>query len=179
VTEWRHLRIEDQCDTWLCRLMTRLPYPKVPPEQMTPRARLYLLSISIYCLVVGATCVLLHPDFVSPAFNVIKDRMPFHLKGWAGAQITVGLISFFACWRGDERFAWFSLIGSAIVSGLWATWFIYPLFVLDHITETAQFVLILLGSCFTLMTALNLVQARQPLRSPFEPILRSIDEEHD
>lgn len=145
---------------------------------MTPRARLYLLAIAIYCLIVGAACALLHPDFVSPAFNVIKDRMPFRLKGWAFAQISVGIISFWACWRAKETLAWYALIGSAVVSGLWATWFIYPLFVLDHVSETAQFVLILLGSGFSLLTALNLVQARQPLRSPFEPILRSIDEEH-
>lgn len=151
-------------------------FPHVPPEQMTPRARLYLLAIAIYCFNVGAACIFLHPDFVSPAFNIIKDKMPFRLKGWAVLQIGVGLVSFWASWRARERPAWFALIGAAIVSSLWAMWFIYPLFVL-HVSETARFILILLGSGFSLLTALNLIQARQPLRSPFEPVLRTIDDD--
>lgn len=144
---------------------------------MTPRARLYLLAIAVYCLIIGAACIYLHPNFVSPAFNVIKDKMPFRLRGWAVLQIGVGITSFWACWKASERFAWYALTGSAIVSGLWATWFLYPLFVLDGVSETARFVLILLGSGFSLLTALNLVQARQPLRSPFEPILRSLEDD--
>lgn len=152
-------------------------FPHVPPEQMTPRARAYLFAIAVYCLVIGLACVVLHPDFVSPAFNVIKDRMPFQFKGWASVQMLVGVIAFWASWRGNERFAWYGLIGAAVVSGLWATWFWWPFLVLKHLPPNASFILILLGTTFSLVTAHNLIQARQPLRSPFEPVLRSIEDD--
>jgi MFS family permease len=151
----------------LRRDMTSI-FPHVPPEQMTPRARLYLLATALYCIGIGLSCALVPHLFTSSSFTQIRSMAPCGFAGWGFAHFLVAAVSLFASYRGSEKWAYTSLMGATIMVGPWAAGF-WIAFATEPL-RTAPTGMI----AYTYITVIHLVQARQPLRSPFEPVLRSI-----
>jgi hypothetical protein len=150
--------------------MTRF-LPHVLPEQMTTRARAYLCATMVYCFAIGLACLLYGDSFNSSPFQQIKVMMPWGLNGWGFLYMVVGCLSARAAWKGSEHWAWAALIGATAVvgpwaSGFWVAWLQQP----DPFTNptTAPTGVV----TYTWVTVTHVIQARQPLRSPFDPVLR-------
>jgi hypothetical protein len=146
--------------------MTQL-FPHVPPEQMTSRARLYLLATALYCLTMGLALIFWDNRFTSASIKFVADMVPFHLVGWGIAHLVVAALAGWATWRGSEKAAWRALMGATVMVGPWAAGFWWAFLTKRNISPAGLAV-------YTFMTAIHLIQARQPLRSPFDPVLRAI-----
>jgi hypothetical protein len=139
--------------------------PDVQPETMTPRARLYLITTASYCLAMASACLLLPDRFGSVTFEVIKRMLPFGLEGWALAHLIVALLAMMAAWHGRQKFARRALIAASGVVGPWAGGFLWALFSEPTSSPTGAI-------AYTFITIIHLIQARQALRSPFDPLVR-------
>lgn len=151
--------------------MTRI-LPYVPPEQMTNRARAYLLATVIYCFSIAATCYFLADHLTSNSFAQIRSMLPLGLTGWSIAYLSVGVASFIAAFRGSEKWAWVALIGATAVVGPWAAGFWIAFLQSPDGAPTGVIT-------YTWATVVHMIQARQPLRSPFDPVLRTLPPTHD
>jgi hypothetical protein len=148
--------------------MNILPY--VPPEQMTPRARAYLSATALYCIGMGIACGFYSELFNSASFTVIRRMLPGQMAGWAAAHFLVASLSVWAALRGKESTAWKSLMGATAMVGPWAGGFWLALFTMPHIVPSGAI-------AYSFITVIHLIQARQPLRSPFEPVMRQLENE--
>lgn len=143
---------------------------KVLPEQMTGRARMYLAIAAVRHLLIAASTWLFTPYFTSPSFGQIRTIMPLQWWGilFAGAGLTCGIGALI----GRETLARVGLILSASSSALWAGGFLAA--ALTGHTAAPTGVIIWWAVAFK-----DLVVCRQPLRSPFEPLVRMLNASKD
>lgn len=138
---------------------------------MKVSARLYLIfGVGGYSTSMGSAIFLAPERFNSVSFDVIAHQMPCGMQGWAWVHIVVGLIAFFAAWRGRERPAWAALIAAASMIGAWT----YGFYVAFTTQPTAAVSGLL---AYATLTIIHVIQAREPLRSPFEPLLEAIPDD--
>lgn len=138
-------------------------YAKVPPERMTGRARLYLLIACIRHVLVAVATWVMAGQFTSPAFDQIKAILP--LPVWGILFAVAGLACGFAALFGHETLARVGLILSSTSSALWAGGFLAA--ALSGQTTSPTGVII-----WWAVALKDLVMCGQPLRSPFEPLMR-------
>lgn len=143
--------------------------PSVPPEAMTPKARQYLLITALYFFLMGLSMLLSPERFSSPSFEIVANRIPFGLDGWATIHLLTSLLALHAARVGREKPAWLALIIGAGILGAWT----YGFFVALQISGEASVSPLWAYGALTLY---HLTQARQPLRAPFDPLIRSMTE---
>lgn len=145
--------------------MSSISALRVPEEQMTVRARAYLCIGALRHLAIGVAGLTVPQTFGSKAFNVLFDV--FSLPVWSVLFLLGGLHLAYAAGRGDVWHARVALIISACMTASWAVGFGIA-FNEDHRDLVSPLGCILL----TALMLKDLVQCGQPLRSPFEPIVR-------
>ena len=146
------------------RLMSMLPTRDHSPEAMTPRARAYLAVVTVRHLLVGGVFLLLGGSMPPAPYRAFADPAP--LAMWGSAALVVGTVALVSvAWR-SERWARFALIISATLTSLMALALILSLF---DLTAMGALLTILLAS----FTAKDMIVSQDPIRSPFERLLRS------
>jgi hypothetical protein len=136
---------------------------RVPAEQMTVRARLYLLVASLRHLAFGIPLLVRPQDFDTPSFNIFAQIMP--RWAWATMMITAGLYLAFAMLRATEVHARLALVASAVAAVMWCTGLVTAI---DPDRATTW----ILPTVFAAIAFKDFVMCAQPLRLPFEPIIR-------
>jgi small-conductance mechanosensitive channel len=153
------------------RRVTSLPV--VPPERMTPRARAYLLIAGTRHLLVGLACLLVPRSFSSPSYDAIKSVIPgVHptqaIATWGVVFLATAILCLVAAVLGREGTARSALLASVVASALWSGGFIAQ--VAQHGLEIA----VGAGIVWTAVTLKDLTMLRQPMRNPFEPVVRRL-----
>lgn len=144
-------------------MAVNLPTPRpLPPEVMTWRARSYLIVAAIRNGVIGGAIVGQPETFDTPSFDSLRSLAP--LLVWGLAMLFGAGHLTYAAITGKENQARIALIVSASVTGFWAAGFaiVYS----RGLATVVAFVL--LGA----LAAKDLIVLAQPLRSPFEPLVR-------
>lgn len=137
----------------------------VPPEKMTVRARLYLAIGAARHLSVAAIAFVAANYYDGSPWAVLISVLS--LKVWALAFFIGGLHFAYSATVGDEAQARVALVVSAALTASWAAGFFLSAV---EGSATAVFIGVLLAA----LAGKDLVVCAQPLRSPFEPIVRKI-----
>lgn len=143
--------------------MTTPSILRVPEEQMTLRARAYLCIGSLRHLAMGASGLALSDTFDGAAFKVLLGV--FSLEVWSILFLLGGMYLAYAAGKGDVWHARVALIFSASMTAAWAVGFFLAF-------RQGGVVSPIGGILFSALVLKDLVQCGQPLRSPFEPIVR-------
>lgn len=137
-------------------------------EVMTWRARAYLSIGACRHLAIGASCLLVGQTFQSEAFAQIKAVFPIWL--WGVVFVLGGLHMGYAAASASETAARVAMTFSAVVTSVWAAGFIMAFEPSGGVVSPVG------GILFTALTLKDLVVCRQPMRSPFEPIVKEYAE---
>lgn len=135
----------------------------VPPEQMTWRARAYLTIGAARHILVGALSIVVSHDFDGTPWAVVINVLPLWI--WGIVFLAGGLHLAFAAAIGDEGHARWGLVISASLTAGWATGFLLA-------TLQGSVSAFLIGVLFAALSLKDFVVCAQPLRSPFEPVMR-------
>lgn len=145
--------------------MALLPLPRPAPERMTGRAQSYLTVAAARHLLIGGACLADPRSFRSSSYDQIKELAPGGLFAWGVVGVLVGAACLVGSIAKREDVARAGLLGSAFITSLWAG----GLFAAWHAGTlsgpTGPII-------WTALTFKDLVVCRQPLRSPFEPLVR-------
>ena len=143
------------------------------PEKMTGRARAYMLVASGRHLGLGVVILAAHDIFRDdPRFDFIQSTLawtgdPFIL--WGLLFFLTGVVCFLSAILKKEPLARSALIASATATAFWATGLLAGA-LLGNLSAWAGAILL------SALVGKDLVVSRQPLRSPFEAVLRRINE---
>jgi hypothetical protein len=141
-----------------------------PVLPMSKRARIYLLIAATRHVSLGIAA-LVSPDlFSGPAYSGIRDAMPGRpssdIMRWGILFLCTGLLCTWAGIRGQDGLARWALLASVCTTALLAGGFIaVSLHGVNAPTGLVGY-LALLGK--------DLVQIRQPMRTPFEDVVRRV-----
>lgn len=138
---------------------------KVPPEQMTARARRYLAIASLRHVLIALTTWLAADQYRSSSFDQIRSILP--LWCWGVVFAAAGSTCAVAALIGREAPARIGLILSAASSALWAGGFVAAYFAGQLSSPTGVII-------WWAVTLKDLVVCEQPMRSPFEPLVRQV-----
>ena len=139
----------------------RRPVRHVSPVVMTWRARAYLTIASVRHLVIGTSMLILPRTYETKSFHLLFHDIPSMF--WAVILLFGGLHLAFAAFRASELHARIALIISCGISSMWAASFAMQI--------THPFA-ILATAVFGALACKDLLVCGQPLRSPFEPLVR-------
>lgn len=137
--------------------------PPVPPEVMTWRARAYVGVTATRNAALGACAIGLPGDFSGDSYQVITEIAPISV--WGVMFFIGGSHLAYAAVTGNEGHARTGLSLSAVSTSLWAAGFYMAYFVGGVVTLIGAIV-------FTALTLKDLIVCAQPMRSPFERIVR-------
>lgn len=140
--------------------------PTVDAERMTGRAQLYLLIAGIRHFAIGLCCLLGPQWFTSSSFDQLK-ALPGGLVGLGVAGVVVGVACALAAALRSVGLARSGLLASAVTTSLWAGGLFAALAQGNLTGPTGPII-------WTAVTLKDLVICRQPLRSPFEPLVRDV-----
>lgn len=138
---------------------------------MTWRARAYLaIAVSAYCILLGLACLLTPERFGSPSFAVLQTKVPCGIEGWGYLHLAVGALGVYASLRGREGPARCALVAAAMllapwVQGLYIAWITLP-----AVPPTGVI-------AYGVLMATHLIQVADPLRSPFDDLLKAVRNE--
>lgn len=142
-------------------------------DEMTWRAKAYLSICAARHGLLGISTLLVPNTFQGPAFEEIRGAAS--LTVWGMIFIAGGLHLTYAAWTGKETAARSAMTVSAIVTSVWAAGFIMAF-------EPGGVVSPVAAILFSALTLKDLVICRQPMRSPFEPLVRkyapTMEKEH-
>lgn len=139
--------------------------PHVPEEQMTWRARTYLAIGGTRHLCTGTIAFVAARYYDDSPWAVLISVLS--LKVWALAFIVGGLHFFYSAIMGEEWQARVALVVSAALTASWSAGFLLS-------AIEGSITALLIGVLLAALAGKDLVVCAQPLRSPFEPILRRI-----
>lgn len=147
--------------------MTKL---HLDPERLTPRARAYLLGIAVQHSSIAFFAFVNLQLFSSPAFDGIKRALPLlpfdqAMRGWGVLLAAAAVINVIAAVRGSEGLARAALLMCVTVEGAWLGGYLASWASGSLISPVG--VIVWGGLIYRDITML-----RQPLRNPFEPLLR-------
>lgn len=132
-------------------------------QSMTWRARAYLVITAVQHVGVGAACLGRPQDFDGDAFQTIRGIMP--MTWWGVVFLIGGLHLTFAAARQSELAARVGMPLSALTTSLWAAAFVLAYQEGGAVSPVGA----ILASSLTLK---DLVICAQPMRSPFEPLVK-------
>lgn len=137
-----------------------------PPQQMTWRARAYMVILATRHVGVGGFCLFTPDDFTSDAYHVIRQLLP--LQAWGVLLLLVGLNALLSLIYENEWWARITLTLSVGATLAWAAGFMAA-GVQGRLASP-------IGPIIWLVLALkDLVVAAMPLRSPFEDLLDPVE----
>lgn len=142
----------------------------VPEEQMTTRARLYLLGCSVQHFAVSIIAFFAAHIYEGTRWAAGISVIP--LTVWAAMFAFGGLHFAYAAIRAAEHPARAALIMSTGISTSWA--FGFSLASFDGGSSSALY-----GVLFFTLAWKDLVMCRMPLRSPFESVVRKYAPDED
>jgi len=142
------------------------------PTGLTLRARTYMGIVSMRHLLIGAFCLIRPGDFQSPSYGGVKDALGFlapdtALMVYGLAFIIAGVASAVPVVTGGDGAARAGLLISVVVTGLWVGGFFAAIWDGTIAGPTGPVV-------WCAVLAKDLTMLREPLRNPFEPIVRRI-----
>lgn len=150
--------------------MTPKPSPGEPllDISMTTRARGYLAVDVVFHGIVGLTCLFAADRLAAPSFRFIADLLPFQV--WALGFLVTAAVCLYALVRSSEDWARLGLVASAVLTAVWAGGFMAALadVPLDQPAPPTGV------AAWLAIAAKDLIVCRQPLRSPFEPLIRRL-----
>jgi hypothetical protein len=150
--------------------------PEIPAERMTARARMYLLINVALHAAMAWSCLFVPEFFSSVSYTGVKAALPFGtghaLFIWGLLFLTTSVLSGLAAYRGSEYLARVSLLLSAICCASWTGGFLAALAAHQLKGPTGMI-------WSAALAAKDLIQLRQPLRNPFEPVMRRFEEAPD
>lgn len=143
-------------------------------ERLTPRARAYLLAIGAQHSFIAAFA-LWRPDsrlFSSPSFDGLKAALPglgpaVSMQAWGGILLAVALVCLAAAVKGSDGVARAALLASVAVEGCWFGGYLASAQAGSLFTPVGL-------ACWAGLIARDLTMLRNPLRNPFEPVVRRI-----
>lgn len=147
--------------------------PHIAPlaERLTPRARVYMAVAGLRNLALGVVCILMPEYFTSGSYAGIKGALPFtadtSLIVWGAAFLVAGVIATSAAVFGHETHARIGLMTSVVISGSWVGGFAFAQITGAAAGPTGLIV-------WAAFTAKDLTMLRDPLRNPFEPLVREV-----
>lgn len=139
-----------------------------PVDDMTPRARLYLSVAALRHILIGLACLCMPDAFVSHSFDQIVAVLP--MEGWGIVFLGAGATCTAAALTRSETLARVGLILSAASTAVWAGGFVAAYLAGTAAAPTGPII-------YWAVTFKDLVVCRQPLRSPFEPLIRALIDE--
>jgi FtsH-binding integral membrane protein len=145
--------------------MTELPLQlpqRVPQEQMTTRARMYLNVAAARHLIIGIAMIAAPATFGSRGFQSLF--LIFPMSVWTALLIIGGLHLAYASAMGKEGSARMALIFSGSISLMWAVGFAVVL----QAGVASVFGATILGA----LACKDFIMCAQPMRSPFEKVFR-------
>lgn len=135
------------------------------PEVMTGRARVYLVIAALRHMLIGLCCVLVPETFQSSSFDPLRAILP--LRVWGFAFLAAAFVCTVAAIRRSEHLARLGLIMSGTTSAVWATGFLLAWVSGDLSSPTGPII-------WWAVTLKDFVVCSQPMRSPFEPLVRAV-----
>ncbi|GEL47394.1 hypothetical protein CHO01_25100 [Cellulomonas hominis] len=138
--------------------------------RMTPRARAYMTICALRHLLLGLMCVVRPGDFTSPSYDGVKAVLPVPpdaaLITWGVAFVLVALVAVHAAVTGSEESARHALTGSVVVTAMWVGGFVWSILTGSLVGWSGVIV-------WTALAAKDLTMLRDPLRNPFEDLIRT------
>lgn len=150
---------------------------RVDPERLTPRARAYLLGIATQHSAIAGFAFCAPGLFSSSSFDGIKKAVVFlpgeqAMRGWGIVLAIAAALAVTAAVRGSEGLARAALLMCVSTEGAWLGGYLASWAGGSLISPVG--VIVWGGLVYRDITML-----RQPLRNPFEPILRRWAAESD
>lgn len=140
-----------------------MPHYRTDPAKMTGRAQLYLTVGGLRHLATGAFMIFAAHRFTSASFIPIINTAPLWV--WGTLSILTGSLMSFAAVARTETPARWGLIGSSIVTGMIGVGLTLAALQNSVAGVVGAFV-------YLSVTAKDLIQCLDPLRSPFESLFR-------
>lgn len=134
------------------------------------RARAYLWSYTIANLAMGLLLVFVPLAFESQSFDALRALFP--LPVWGAIYLGVALITCYGAYRGTERPARAALLANLVTTGGFFAGFTAAM--IDNTSSSPSGPI-----AWGLLTVLNLIMLSNPLRTPFEDLVKEITEEVD
>lgn len=138
----------------------------VSPVVMTWRARAYLTIASARHLAIGGSMLILPHTYDTRSYHLLFHDIPSVF--WSVVLLIGGAHLAYAAIRANELHARIALILSCGISSMWAASFAFIAF---H-----GYASILATAVFGALAGKDLLVCGQPLRSPFEPLVRLYQE---
>lgn len=135
---------------------------------MTSRARAYLLVNVVFHGVTGLACLFAEERLAAPAFRFISELMPFWL--WGIGFLITAAACLYALGRPNETWARVGLVLSAVSSAVWAGGFAAAVADVPPGEPVSPTGVLAWGA----IAVKDLIVCRQPLRSPFEPLIKRL-----
>lgn len=148
------------------RMKRRRSAHRVSPTVMTWRARAYLSIASARHLVIGTSMLLLPHTYDTRSYHLLFRDLPSVF--WSVIVLIGGLYLAYAAYRASELHARVALILSCGIASMWAASFALIAF---H-----GYASVLATAVFGALAGKDLLVCGQPLRSPFEPLVRMYQE---
>jgi hypothetical protein len=121
-------------------------------------------------VLLGLMCVIRPGDFTSPSYDGVKDVLPLPgdlaLVTWGAAFIIIGAVAVWAAVNGSEGAARHALTGSVVVTLMWVGGFIWSILTGSLVGWSGVII-------WTALAAKDLTMLRDPLRNPFEDLIRT------
>lgn len=154
------------------------PSLHVPAERLSPRARFYLGVALAQHAVIGTAALCEPTYFAGPSFDGIKSALPGIPPGqamyvWGVLLLAVTALCGWAALAGSEGLARAALLASVLVEGVWLGGY-----VASAVAAGGLFSIVGIA-VWSALIGRDLTMLRQPLRNPFEPILRRVLDEHE
>lgn len=148
--------------------MTNPPHQR-PGSEMTWRARAYLIVTALQNIGIGTACLLRSETFNGDAFQKIRDIAP--LWAWGIIFLAGGLHLAVAAAKSHEILARVGMPLSALIISLWAAGFVLAYEEGGAVSPVGALIAISL-------TLKDLIVCAQPMRSPFDPVVKEYANTH-
>jgi len=132
------------------------------------RARAYLWSYTVANIVMGVMLVLAPRAFQSESFGALRALFP--LPVWGITYLVVAMVTCWGAYRGTERPARAALLANLVTTGGFFAGFTAAM--IDNTSSSPSGPI-----AWGLLTVLNLIMLSNPLRTPFEDLVKEITEE--
>lgn len=134
---------------------------------LSMRARAYLWSYFVANLLMGATLISFPGSFQSQSFEALKASWP--LQWWGGVFLVASAATFWGAYRGTERPARWALLANLVPTGGFFAGFTVAL--IQNTSSSPSGVV-----AWGLLTVINFIMMANPLRTPFEDMVKEIIE---
>lgn len=132
------------------------------------RARAYLWSYTIANVLMGSALIFFPQTFQSQSFDALRQAFP--LPVWGIVYLAVAMVTFWGAFRGTERPARMGLLANLVTTGGFFAGFTAALIQNTSSSPSGPI-------AWGLLATINLIMLANPLRTPFEDLVKEITEE--